>query len=528
MFNFKKLLIISLLAIMSVQLLISFRSESPTFDEGTQINAGFEFLVNHDFRLDPFNPPLARELVAIPALFNKNRVLNDLNLFYPRLVVIIFTLSLGLLVYIFSKKLYGQSCAILALFLFVFEPNILANGHYALTDLIFTFFYVTAIYIFHVWQDRFTLKKIIIFGFVVGLLLSTKTTALSFFFIPIIVLYLFKHNFKRTLITGFTKKKFLYFFVFLIFCSTSLWGTYFFKFEPLLGYRFDTNRPAVKIAEHNDFVKLALNQPLPLGSYISSIKQVLVFNYSGLYRKDSMILGQVSHDGQPGYYFIPLIFIKTPLPLLLLFFIALILFRKKLKKDIILIIPIVIILFSVCISNTTIVYRYILPIIPLLIIYTSQIASINLKKSNFRKYFLVIMLGWFLVESTSSFPHYISYINLYLGGAKNGYTYVFDSNYDWGQGLIDLAEYQKKNNKNKLQLAYFGQAMPTKYGLNYERLRTYNTPTDNKPESKLRIDKDTTVAISATCWYLCGYNKSILKDMKPTEIIGGSILIFRF
>lgn len=117
---------------------------------------------------------------------------------------------------------------------------------------------------------------------------------------------------------------------------------------------------------------------------------------------------------------------------------------------------------------------------------------------------------------------------MYLGGSKNGYSYVFDSNYDWGQGLIDLKEYQEKNSKQKLQLAYFGQALPSKYGIQYERLKAYNAPTDNKPESKLRINIDTTVAISATCWYLCGYNNSVLRNKKPAEIVGGSILIFRF
>lgn len=528
MHNLSKLIIVFLLTIMLGMLLISARSESPTYDELTHVNAGYEFLVNHDFRVEPFNPPLARELIAIPTLFDKDKTLNDLNLFFPRSVVIIFTLCLGVLVYLFSKKLYGRSCALLALFLFVFEPNILAMGHYAITDLIFTFFYVALLYLFYIWQNRFTLKNTILFGFAAGLLLSTKTTAISYFFIPLIILYLIKNNFRKTLSTHFTKKKFLYLLVFLIFCLTSLWGTYFFKFEPLLGYRFDANRPALEIAEHNDLVKFALSQPVPLGSYFSSIKTVLVFNYAGLYRKDSMILGKVFHGGQFGYYFIPLIFIKTPLPLLILFFITFILFRRKLKKDIILLIPVVTILFFAFISNTGIVYRYILPMVPLLIIYVSQIATVKIKRSNLKKTFLFVLLVWYVIESASAFPHYISYINLYLGGSKNGYNYVFDANYDWGQGLVDLREYQKKNSKQNLELAYFGLALPSKYGLRYERLKTYNSPTDNKPESKLRINKDTIVAISSTCWYLCGYNNSVLKNRKPTEIVGGSILIFRF
>lgn len=527
--KFLRLLIAALLFIMFVLLLFSARSESPTFDEFTHLNAGYEFLVNHDFRLDPLNPPLAREILALPAIINKNAVLNDLTLLYPRLVVIAFTLGLGLIVYFFSKTFYGNSSAILALFLYILEPNILANGHYAQPDLIFTFFYMLSLLVFYLWQNNFTIKKTIIFGIIVGLLLSTKTTASSFIFIPVIFLYLIKHNFKIATIKP-SRKNLLSILIFSVCCLTALWGTYFFKFEPLLGYRFDPNRPAIGMAKHNNLIKFALDTPLPLGSYISSIKQVLVFNYSGLYTKDSMILGQISHTGQPGYYFIPLIMIKTPFPLLILFFLCLFLFRKRMLKDAILLVPILFILLSVSISNLTIVYRYVLPIIPLLIIYVSQIAQVNLKMYNFKKYFWLVILVWYLIESLSSFPHYVSYINLVLGGDRNGYRYVFDANYDWGQGLIALNKFQQKNGNKKLQLAYFGNISPSRYGIKYERLKTtFNTPTDNKPETRLRTDKDTIVAISATCWYLCGHKDNpLLKSKIPSEIVGGSILIFKF
>jgi hypothetical protein len=118
-------------------LIFSAKSESRVFDEKTQVNAGYQFLVNKDFRYDPFNPPFARELIALPILLDKN-LLNDNSLFLPRLVTILFTLGLGYLIFIFSKKLYGLYAGLLALLIFSIEPNILANGHYAESDLIFT------------------------------------------------------------------------------------------------------------------------------------------------------------------------------------------------------------------------------------------------------------------------------------------------------------------------------------------------------------------------------------------------------
>lgn len=513
------------LLILFILLLISTFSESLTYDELTHLNVGYEILKNHEFRYDIFNPPLTKEIFSFPSLFNKNLVINNLILFYPRLITIFFTLGLGFIVYKFSESLYGKSSAILALFFFILEPNILANGHYVTTDLIFTFFYIFCIWIFYLWKNRFTTKRIILFSFLVGLLLSTKFTALMFFFIPISFLYILNHNSKT--ITYFFKKKFISLLLFMSICFISLWGTYFFKFKPFIE-SFASDGKIANIAKHNNIVKFALDIPMPLGDYFYSIKESLFLNYSDMYTRISMIFGNFSYDGQSGYLFIPLIFIKTPFPLLLIFIFCLILLRKNIRKDAILLVPIMSILFVALAAKTMIVFRYILPIIPLLIIYASQFIAGKSIKGNLKKALLIIILFWYLLESFSSFPHYISYVNLALGGTKSGYKYVFDANYDWGQGLIGLKKFQERNKDKKLQLAYFGNISPSKYGINYERLKTYSTPTDNKPEGKLRIDKDTIVAISGTCWYLCGHkNNPFLKDREPSEIIGGSILIFR-
>ncbi len=520
---------ISLFIVMLFFLMSGTLTESPVFDEITHLNAGYEFLVHHDFRYEPLNPPLARELIAIPELANRKAVMNDLRLILPRFIVIIFTLSLGLIVYLFSKKLFGFSAAILALFFFAFDPNILSYGHYAQTDLIFTFFYVLTIFLYYLWRDKFTKRKTIIFGIITGLLLSTKTTALPFLTLPMILLLFQKYRHSKFLSINFFKKRLSYILIFLAACLLALWGTYFFTFEPLLGYRYDPARPAIKIAQHNIFVKFALTQPLPLGSYVSTIKQQLVFNYSGLYRKDTMLLGNVSYTGQPGLFFIPLIFIKTPFPLLILFFLTLFAFRKKFSKDFILLSPILSIIFISILGNTTIVYRYILPIVPLIIIYSSQIVLVKIKKDFLKKVSLYLVLIWYMAESFSVFPHYLSYVNLVLGGYKNGYKYVFDSNYDWGQGLIELKNYQENHKNQKLQFAYFGEASPASYGIKYERIHNVFSSTDGKQETKLNVQKNSTIAINETCWYLCGYYKNpILKNKKPEEIAKGSILIFRF
>ena len=46
---------------------ISFiRANAPTYDEAMHLAAGYSYLAKRDFRLEPQNPPLVKELLALP------------------------------------------------------------------------------------------------------------------------------------------------------------------------------------------------------------------------------------------------------------------------------------------------------------------------------------------------------------------------------------------------------------------------------------------------------------------------------
>lgn len=525
----KGLEIIFIIISISILLFLHIKSinrESRVFDEITYVKAGYGFLTKHDFRLDPFNPPLAREIVALPVLINKSN-LDDPVLFWPRLMVLFFSLSLALLVYIFTKKLYGIPSAVLALILFIFEPTLLANGHYATMDFIFSFFYILTLYLYCIWRKKLTFKKISIFSIFIGLTLSTKISAITFLLPIFPIIFLFEKKNKSILLKYYYwKKRITYLILFVCISLLSLWSTYFFTFEPALGNRFDPNRPAIALAKNNYFVHLALTVPTPLGSYISSLKQIILFNYSNLYSKNSMFFGNVSSNGFPGYYFPALLLIKLPLALIILFFLSILFMLNRNKNNKFIIIPIITIFISILLTKVMLVTRYILPVIPLIIIYASQSANFKFKNNLISYCFFGILIAWYISGIINVFPHYISYANELVGGTKNAYKYVFDANYDWGQGLIDLKNYQKKNQIENLQLAYFGDIDPAIVGIKYERI--YDAQLFNNAKATLKYDNDHVIAISATCWYLCGYYKnSVIKDKTPDDIVGGSILIFK-
>jgi hypothetical protein len=65
-------------------------------------------------------------------------------------------------------------------------------------------------------------------------------------------------------------------------------------------------------------------------------------------------------------------------------------------------------------------------------------------------------VAWMGVASLTSWPNGLCYVNELWGGCRAGYALVSDSNYDWGQGLPELAEWQCRHADAPLDVWYFG------------------------------------------------------------------------
>jgi hypothetical protein len=66
------------------------------------------------------------------------------------------------------------------------------------------------------------------------------------------------------------------------------------------------------------------------------------------------------------------------------------------------------------------------------------------------------MIIWMTCSAWSACPNGIGFINELWGGSRDGYLLLSDSNYDWGQGLNELAKWQKKEEIPVLDVWYFG------------------------------------------------------------------------
>src|SRR5439155_5938092 len=62
----------------------------------------------------------------------------------------------------------------------------------------------------------------------------------------------------------------------------------------------------------------------------------------------------------------------------------------------------------------------------------------------------------------------LSYFNELVGGPREGWRWLVDSNLDWGQDMKRLARYLAARGEPPVKLAYFGLGDPSRYGIRCE------------------------------------------------------------
>ena len=151
------------------------------------------------------------------------------------------------------------------------------------------------------------------------------------------------------------------------------------------------------------------------------------------------------------------------------------------------------------------------------------------------KIFLTGLLGWLIFSNAAVYPHYLTYFNEIAGGPKDGYKWLLDSNYDWGQDLTGLKRYMDKNGIGEISLSYFGRGYADYYGIRYEVLPSSmlsTLPWYIDEEGPPPMPKEWT-AVSVT--HLMGfylppkyrYFYEGLRKLEPVARIGNTIYVYR-
>ena len=114
-------------------------------------------------------------------------------------------------------------------------------------------------------------------------------------------------------------------------------------------------------------------------------------------------------------------------------------------------------------ANLNIGVRHLLPTYGFVfILLAGQLTAIGnrLKNTKFKIYslLLIALLGWYVYETVSVHPYYLTYFNQVAGGPSGGHLYAVDSNLDWGQDLKRLSTWVEENDIDEIHLDYFGWA----------------------------------------------------------------------
>ncbi|HUS60099.1 MAG TPA: glycosyltransferase family 39 protein [Nevskiaceae bacterium] len=526
----RKLLVVILLLIFLALNIFSALRESLTYDEPVHLKAGIEEWQTKIFSLDANNPPLIREITALPMLFGAQKLISSpypAHQYLPsRLMITFLGLILAVVVFKYIEKHFGWKPALFSLILFVFEPNVLAYSHYVTLDLGTVLFFFLAYLSFLRFLDKPDFKNGLTWSLFFGLAMASKVTIIPALCLSFLVMVVIK---RKSLNQFFWKKAFLG----IIFSLLVVWTTYFFTFSPVIAERKDPNRLSEKIlvfAEKKsyqflkNFIYFGKGKPVPLGYFLTTIKNGLVYN---LQPHRTEFLGQFYPDNR--FYFLPtIIALKTPLPLLILFFVGIFLACKKREKIILsMIMPIFFLVFFFSFGHIYPRLRYALAIYPFIIIVASFGAGVLLKK-RLGQMILGLILLWYVVGTLSVLPHFISFANE-IAGLKDKRLFLFsDSNYDWGQSLFDLKEYVGEENIAILYLSYFGQDNPNEYGFVADR--PYGVKLEERCPFYSVVLKDEgkkVLAISLSNYYYCDYfQQDKFAKKKVSQVVGDSILIF--
>jgi hypothetical protein len=96
-------------------------------------------------------------------------------------------------------------------------------------------------------------------------------------------------------------------------------------------------------------------------------------------------------------------------------------------------------------------------------------------------------------------PNGLCYTNELWGGTRRGYLRLSDSNYDWGQGLKELARWQQRHGDDPLDVWYFGSD-PSLAALPMQEIR-FDRLAIKRPEDVLAQVHGRYLAVSTTLLY---------------------------
>jgi 4-amino-4-deoxy-L-arabinose transferase-like glycosyltransferase len=458
----------------------SWRRLSATFDEPNHLSTGLEWLQQGSYTLWTENPPLARVVVAaVPymagarlppprtssdgapihvsswnlgtdVLYREGAYLR--NLAQARAGTAVFFLLTVLLTWLLAARSAGPMAGALAAVMVATLPPMLAHSGLATTDVGFVAMFLLAVWTFVRWLERPSLQRSAVLGGAVALVVLTKFTALLFFPITAVALALGHLRAARDLRAGAarpSRRDWLRGAALAAGLAVLLgWAGYRFSFGPVADPRFISKTSFYEIlapkGQRTGLQALLGDRTLPAPEFFYGLLHLTGHNAVG---HPAYLRGQLGNTGFFTFYPVAL-FYKAPLPFLLLVAAGLAALLADARKpgtarDLALVAATLGILLVLTTSRINIGVRHALVVYPLWAI-SAAVGLVRLgdRLQQRQRWLAGAAVGGLLLAQQATAiaarHDYLSYFNL-LAGDEPGQI-LLDSDLDWGQGVLALAD----------------------------------------------------------------------------------------
>lgn len=508
------------------------RQKGLSFDEGEEIVTGYTIWKHGDFRMEGANGDLVKRWATLPLLVSNPALpAPDLpawrrgeayklaySFFFdsgndPRVLLrqcrsmmLVLGVGLGLLVFYYSRKLFGNLGGLISLTLFVSSPSMLAFGMMVSTEMPACLTLLGATW--SIWRvlHRVTWGRLAASLIFVGLLLLSKPTAIVM--VPITALLIaiklgrgqpLEWRLGTPRIIAPRQQQFLIFaglFALHVLAGwTAIWAHYDFRYraspDPAAG-------PLVVTASSVDpvdpttlaFLRWSRRTHFLPEGFLHGIESLLRQNESQV----AFMNGQWKYGGWPAFFPYAM-WVKTQPALILLLVLAVIGWVALRKSpahglspvqpgrpatagsslyDAAPLVVMAAVYFGMALTwDLNIGFRHALPIYPAFYILCGALAFVWIQRGVIAHTAIVLLLAWHFSGPMTVYPHYLAYFSPVAGGPTQGYKRLVDSSLDWGMDLPGLKQWLDVHNpggSTPFFLAYFGVGNPDHYKIKSFRL----------------------------------------------------------
>jgi hypothetical protein len=424
------------LAIGSLRIAETYSQLGLTYDEPGHFACGLEYLAKHVYRYETQHPPLARAMTAVlPYLAgvrpsgNPDRENEGVGLLIHsanpdrfltrmRAGILPFFLLACLVVFFWTRHIFGNPEAALATLMFTLVPPVLAHAGVATTDMGLAACLGLAFFSLVQWAEEPTWKRSVFLGMAAAAAALTKFTALGFFPAGAVVALLAWLVVARpggAQLAQLAKERALGLLLAASVGVLTIWAAYFFSFGPM---------PSGGLT-------------LPAPEFFDGIRIALRHNSAG---HPSYLLGRNGTNGW-WYYFPVALAVKTPIAFLLLLVPGVwMCVKRPTRVGPLLPLAFVLgILLPAMAGNVNIGVRHILPIY----LGFSVIAAAGLARAaQTSPLGALVLVLWMAISGALSHPDYLAYFNEFAGSEPE--RILVDSDLDWGQSTKQLARRLKE------------------------------------------------------------------------------------